>query len=192
MLNHVTRGFRINLETLKMIPSLWTKRNAIDFMNFLRGFIAIRDLIRAQFFKIRDVKKFETTTTTWQKTIWKTADFLGNLSLILGAMKSRPGLALGKWAFKKILSPEQIVRFGSQFSEQTLKQKLSSYALLLGIPATIKTCYAVYVWFHHPRSPPLEEQEEHFFTPIPLRKLDIVITAQTISLTAQAVIVYRG
>jgi hypothetical protein len=137
----------------------------------------------------REINDLYDDLPPWQQNAWKIADFLGNLSLILGGLNSKLTLSIVRWSIQKVFSPEQLERLLIvNVSGEKLHQRIGILSFLLGVPTTLKTCYLIYSWARHPHVTRLEEQEEHFYTPIPIRKIDVVIAVRTVSQTAQKLI----
>ena len=187
MFTKVGRGIHTTFEIIQTVRSSKIASNVIDFINFALGFVGLHNLIQTYYFKEREIEELYADLPSWQQSAWKIADHVGNLSLILSSMKSRTAIAIWQWSIQKIVSPEQFERFfGRQghIPGEKVHKAMGIMSLLLGIPPTLKTFFAIYTWINQPHSP-REEQDEHFYTPINVRKIDIVITVQTVTETAQ-------
>lgn len=172
MLNKVAQSYQITFDVLQNVQLSESGRKLIDAVNFALGFIGISNLIKIHYFENREIHEVYDRLPSWQQTALTIADYLGSLSLILGALKSQPTIAIVKWSIQKILSPEQLLNMflRNALYDGKVYKVMGLLSILLGIPATIKTFYTIYLWVNHRRSLLLEEQEEHFYTPLPINK----------------------
>lgn len=182
MLSRIAQGF----QTIWALQFSEKARVTIDYVNFALGFVGVYNLMETYYFKDREIKELYKDLPLWQQTAWKTSDFLGNLSFILAGLKSRPALALFRWSIQKIISPEQLTSFLSRhsyLSGEKLCRVVGLVSLLFGIPAALKTSYSIYCWIRHPQAKRLEEPDEHFYSPLPLKKVsktDVALTVRTV------------
>ncbi len=186
MLKQVARGYEMAFAAIQTVRSSETIQKTIDSTYFVLGFVGIHNLTKGYSFEDREVKEYEDSPF-WQHKIWKTVDLMGDISLILAGLKSRPTIAIWRWSAEKITGAQQIERFlnqSSYLSGNNIYKTLGALSLLLGIPASLKTLYFVYSWICHSPSKQIEEKDEHHFTPIPVRKSDVAITVKTVSQTA--------
>lgn len=130
-------------------------QNILGASYFAGGLYGVCHLAYMQFWRDREMAPLSSPSLTWQEKTCKIIDILGDISFILNGARSRPAVAIWKWAASQILSLQQLERL---FGKSTLlsPQRLDSAALiasmLLGIPATLKTTYLCYRWIQKTRA----------------------------------------
>jgi hypothetical protein len=187
----IVRGFQTAIEIIQTVRSSKIANNTLDIVHFALGFVGLRNLIKMYGFQDREIKKLYDDLPLWQQRTWKIADFLGNLSLILGALKSQITITVSKRVIQKVLSSDQIERFfgaQSHMPSKQVYQVVSILSFLMAVPATLKTFFSIYSRLNHLPPKSLEEQDENFYTPVMPKKIDIMITLKTVSETAREII----
>jgi hypothetical protein len=188
MLNKMTPRFQVIFEVIQKVQLSETTRNIIDLSSFALGFIGIYNLIKTYYFRNRKIDELNEKLPFWQQKARKITDFLGNLSLVLGGLKSRQSIAILKWSVHKITSYEQLQSLlGSQhfIHEEKILRTIGLLSLLLGIPSTLRTSYMIYSWAKRQDSSNLEEKNLHYLIFLPIRTMDIALNMKTVSYTIQ-------
>lgn len=175
-IKHVYLTFQVFKRT-EPIPSL------IGLFDFVMGLQAAHDLIQTYYFKDREITEAYQEFPKWKQTVFKIADLLGNLSLLLEGIRSWPVTMVGKWTIQKILTPNQMSRFFGQKSLLPSENFLITLSFILSIPATIKLLYAFSVWMTNQFC-----RETQVYTPVSVSEVDMVLTVKTVSQTAQRMI----
>jgi hypothetical protein len=194
MLDRVAQGFQFSYEVIHYLRFSEATRNLLDLMNFAMGFVGLHNILKSPSLEDRDISKLSDNSSGWKQTAFKTADFLGSLSLIFSSMRSGPAVATWNWTVQFILSPEQLERFFGQqgyLPSEKMDRSLAMIAFLLGFPSTLKTIYTIYLWMTTPRLAPeiveeeeREEREERKPYHIAVYAQDSYLTFKTVSETA--------
>jgi hypothetical protein len=190
MLSKVVKGFEITYEALQAMRSSEAALHLTDAINFAFGFIGIQNLVKTHWLKSREIDELTEDLPPWQQRAWKIADFFGNISLILSGLKSPPAIAICQWSFQLILSSLDPLQKNNQLGliqgEKILKI-VGLISFLFGIPSTLKTLYSLYSWIKHRQVSP-RKHDEHLYTPVPIKKLDMIIMMKTVAETARKIL----
>ncbi len=123
---------------LRAIPNLW------EIANFSLGFLGLYKLLQNK--KNHKISKLYQDRPLWLQKALKINDLLGNLSLVLGGLKSGPAIKIWKWNIQKLLSSHQIeCFFGSQgyLPGKKIYCLVTMISFSIGLPSTLQTLYTI-------------------------------------------------
>jgi hypothetical protein len=201
MLNIIARGLQTYYKVMKAFNFSEKSQNFWEFFHFSLGFLGFHNLVSDYSLQEKEIDPIFQNYPLWQQKAFKTADLLGNLSLILGAMKSEPAITLWTWSSQAIFSKEQLERFfgaQSRLANHKVYRSIAIASFLFGVPSTLKTFYNIYIWIKAYRnkeevavSTLSSELDMSFQTPS-VKKKDAFLTMQTVSRTATSIMRSSG
>ncbi len=154
--------------------------------SFAMGVQAVHNLSRTYYFKDREIVELYQELPAWKQKAFKTADLLGNVSLLLDSLNSWPLIAVEKWTVQKILTPDQITRFFGPkglLPAEKIHSSFATTAFILGIPITLKILYAFSNWALNQFY-----RKERVYTSVSVDEVDMIITVKTATRVAKRMI----
>lgn len=129
-------------------------KNVFGFVTFAFGLYEAYDLSCKCYKMLRGRITAEPVRAPWdwKVTALNIVEVLARVALLLSGATSRPGVALTKWSFSLVFTPEQLQALvggaATNFATDPtqLRHRLSVLACLLGIPSAIKLTVDASYW----------------------------------------------